>query len=58
MRPVATSFGRVFDSQLDHPTCGDLGGEGSMTNSSDVLDRLCSTEMPSLVANKLKADPS
>jgi len=51
-------FGSVLDSQLDHPTCGDLGAEGSMRNSSDVLDRLCSTEMPSLVANKLKADPS
>jgi hypothetical protein len=29
-----------------------------MTNSSDVLDRLCSIEMPSLVANELEADPS
>jgi hypothetical protein len=58
MGPVATNLVRVLDSQLDHPTCGDLGGEGSMTNSSDVLDRLCSTDMPSLVANKLKADPS
>ena len=51
-------LGRVFDSQLDHPTCGDLGAEDSMTKSSDVLDRLCSIEMPSLVADKLEADPS
>ena len=29
-----------------------------MTNSSDVLDRLCSIQMPSLVADKLEADPS
>ena len=55
---VATSLVRILDSQLDHPTCGDLGVEGSMKNSSGVLDRLYSTEMPSLVANKLKADPS
>jgi hypothetical protein len=47
-----------LDSQPDHPTCGDLGAEGSMTNSSDVLDRLCSIEMPSLVADKLEVEPS
>lgn len=29
-----------------------------MTNSSDVLDRLCSIQMPLLVADKLEADPS
>jgi hypothetical protein len=58
MRPVVTSLVRVLDSQLDHPTCGDLGAEDSMTKSSDVLDRLCSIEMPSLVADKLEADAS